>query len=156
MSIVYEAPGVFSGKQFGSYVNMNAPGGVGGAIGAGGAPGVAGNGVSTGGGLDKLSLAMLLMNALGTGVSAYTQAQQAKKDREFRERQYNEGADVRAEGRQRLLQPANTPEAPQNPFQNQSQPMPGNVAAPPPVGPNARRDEELMRILRARLGGQYE
>jgi hypothetical protein len=115
---------------------------------------VAGGGVQTPQGMDKVTMAMLLMNALGTGFQAYSQAQTAKKDREFQREKYGEGADVRAEGRRRLMEPTEE-YAPPRDFFNSQQPLAGNVAAPPPPGASAERDEELKRILRARLGGQY-
>jgi hypothetical protein len=121
-----------------------------------GVGGVAAGGVQTPQGMDKVTMALLLMNALGTGFQAYSQSQQAKKDREFRERQYNEGGEVRAEGRRRLMKPPPEHKINNNDFFNTGSPtLAGNVAAPPPPGPNAERDEELRRILRARLGGQY-
>lgn len=153
------------GGNFGSFTpgaqSLGAPGpfqGMSGSPFAQNPVGVAANGVNTPGGMDKVTMAMLLMNALGTGFSAYSQAQQQKKDREFSQRKYDEGADVRAEGRRRLMAPPGEFEIENNDFFNNGQApqtMQGNVAAPPPVGPTADRDEELRRILRARLGGQY-
>lgn len=123
----------------------------------GGVPGYGQSALFGGGGMDKLTMAMMMINALGAGAGAYVQHQDAEKERKFRERKYNEGADVRSEGRSRLLQPAQVPQSPDNSFFNptQASPMQGNVAPPPAIGPNAQRDEELERILRARLGGQY-
>lgn len=155
MAFEQRSPGFFYNPQMpGRGINTSLPGA--GSMGFSAVPGVGQNGVGTPQGLDKLTMAMLLMNALGTGFQAYSQAQQQKKDREFRERQYNEGTAVREEGRNRLLQPPNEPSAPSNDFFNPQQNTLGaGVAAPPPVGPNAQRDEELQRILRARLGGSY-
>lgn len=112
-----------------------------------------GNGVTTPqGGMDKVTLAMMLMNALGTGFTAYSQAQQAKKDRDQRQRQIDEAAAVRAKGRERLLQDPAAPPPPRD-FFNGGRTLGSGVMAPPPVGPSAERDAELQAILRARLGG---
>lgn len=113
-------------------------------------------GVVGGQGTDRVTMALLLMNALGTGFQAYNQAKQQKEDRAFRQRQYDESAAVRAKGRERLMADPAEHEIQNNDFFNTGttldQPPPAGVT---PVGPNAARDEELRRILRARMGGTY-
>lgn len=150
------SPGTF-GQYQSMPISPNAqlPGAGGGGFFGPNIPGIGSQGVQGAGGMDKVTMALLLMNALGTGFQAYSQAQQSKKDREFQQRKYDEGAEVRQEGRNRLMKPIEQHQIQNHDFFNNGQPLQGGVAAPPPVGPNAGRDEELQRILRARLGGQY-
>lgn len=130
-----------------------AMGGGGNQFGMGSMPGAAPGGVTTPDGkMDRVTLAMMLMQALGTGFTAYSQAQQAKKDREQRQRGIDELSGVRARGREGLLTPPAAP-APPKDFFTTGQTLQSGVAGPPPVGPSAERDEELQAILRARLGG---